>query len=122
MARLLNFATPFLWLVAARPGNAGDSPRYTRARALLALLGVIQVLYAYPVAGSQVGFVAVFMIVVAGICFWDGLSWFRRAAIRSTPKPDPELVALRPPGERRSVDRRPQPCLRLERPPHLRIL
>jgi hypothetical protein len=76
---LLNFATPFLWLVAARPGNAGVSPRYIRARGLLALLAVIQVLYAYPVAGSQVVFVAVFMIVVAGVCFWDGFSWTRQS-------------------------------------------
>jgi hypothetical protein len=71
---LLNFATPFLWLVAARPAGAGVDSRSTMARSLLALLGVIQVLYAYPVAGSQLGFVTVFMIAIAGICFWDGLS------------------------------------------------
>ena len=75
---LLNYATPFLWLVAARPGNTDASPGYATARGLLALLGAIQVLYAYPVAGSQVVFVAVLMIVVAGVCFWDGLSWLRR--------------------------------------------
>jgi hypothetical protein len=86
---LLNFATPFLWLVAARPGNAGAKPRYARARALLALLGVIQVLYAYPVAGSQVVFVAVFMIVVAGICFWDGLSWLLRSQPEAPPNRTP---------------------------------
>jgi hypothetical protein len=89
---LLNFATPFLWLVAARPSNAGDSRRYTRARALLALLGVIQVLYAYPVAGSQVVFVAVFMIVVAGVCFWDGLSWFRRGRLEQPPNRTPNWL------------------------------
>ncbi len=76
-AGLLNFATPFLWLVAARPANAGGDSRYTLARSLLAILGVIQVLYAYPVAGSQVDFVAVYTIVFAGICFWDSLSWMR---------------------------------------------
>ena len=86
---LLNFATPFLWMVAARPGNAGAKPRYARARALLALLGVIQVLYAYPVAGSQVVFVAVFMIVVAGICFWDGLSWLLRNRPEAPPNRTP---------------------------------
>jgi hypothetical protein len=74
---LLNLATPFLWLVAARPINAWGNPRYTLTRALLALLGVIQALYAYPVAGSQVGLVAVLMIVVAGICFWDAVLWGR---------------------------------------------
>ena len=74
---LLNFATPYLWLVAARPMNAGSNSLYPTARALLALLVVIQALYAYPVAGSQVGLVAVLMIVVAGICFWDAVSWGR---------------------------------------------
>jgi len=86
-AGLLNFATPFLWLVAARPANVGADRRYTLARALLALLGVIQVLYAYPVAGSQVDFVAVYTIVFAGICSWDGLSWMQRGRfeMRSNP-------------------------------------
>ena len=74
---LLNFATPYLWLVAARPMKADRGSPYAPARALLALLGVIQALYAYPVAGSQVGLVAVFMIVIAGICFWDAVSWWR---------------------------------------------
>lgn len=82
---LLNYATPFLWLVAARPTPA--VPRYTLARAPLALLGVIQVLYAYPVAGSQIMFVAVFMIVVAGICFWDGLSWAQSVLLAARPSP-----------------------------------
>jgi hypothetical protein len=76
-AGLLNFATPFLWLVAARPVTPGTDSRYSLARALLAILGVIQVLYAYPVAGSQVDFVAVYTIIFAGICFWDSLSWIR---------------------------------------------
>ncbi len=80
---MLNFATPFLWLVAARPMNAGGDARYPLTRALLALLGVIQALYAYPVAGSQVGLVAVFMIVVAGICFWDAVSWWRSSGFET---------------------------------------
>jgi hypothetical protein len=73
--KLLNFATPFIWLVAARPADSGAPARYTQARALLAVLGVIQVLYAYPIAGSQVAFVTVMMMVAAGICFWDGAVW-----------------------------------------------
>jgi hypothetical protein len=74
---LLNFATPFLWLVAVRPMNAANNSVQAPTRALLALLAVIQALYAYPVAGSQVGLVAVFMIVIAGICFWDAVAWWR---------------------------------------------
>ena len=80
---LFNFATPFIWLVAARPTHALSDERTTLARALLALLGVIQVLYAYPVAGSQIGFVTIFIIVIAGICFWDGLSWIRESRLGS---------------------------------------
>jgi len=71
--------------MAARPGNTDASPGYATARGLLALLCAIQVLYAYPVAGSQVVFVAVLMIVVAGLCFWDGLSWFRRPRLEARP-------------------------------------
>ena len=55
---LLNFATPYLWLVAARPMKADSGSPYAPARVLLALLGVTQALYAYPVAGSQVSLVA----------------------------------------------------------------
>ena len=29
---LLNYATPFLWILAARPGNTGASPRYATER------------------------------------------------------------------------------------------
>jgi hypothetical protein len=80
---LFNFATPFLWLVAARPTSSAAAPRHILARPLLAVLAVIQVLYAYPVAGSQVPFVTVLMIVIAGICFWDGLLWIRSRQIEA---------------------------------------
>ena len=80
---LLNFATPYLWLVAARPTKPASNSLYAPTRALLALLGVIQALYAYPVAGSQVGLVAVWMIVVAGICFWDAVSWGRSSGFET---------------------------------------
>ena len=113
-AGLLNFATPFLWLVAARPANSAGDHRYTLARAMLAILGVIQVLYAYPIAGSQVDFVAVYTIVFAGVCFWDSLSgdsaWWRRA------------LAQRREVRGRVAHRRPQPWVRMGCPPHLSIV
>ena len=84
-AGLLNFATPFLWLVAARPGNLAADRRYTLARSLLVILGVIQVLYVYPVAGSQVDFVAVYTIVFAGICLWDSVSWIGSGGVVRMP-------------------------------------
>jgi hypothetical protein len=72
---LLNFAPPLLWLVAAPSGKAGSATQDSQARTLLLLLGVIQVLYAYPIAGSQTGFTTVLMIVIAGICLSDGFAW-----------------------------------------------
>jgi hypothetical protein len=64
-----------LWLVATRSGKAGAATQDSLARALLLLLGVVQVLYAYPVAGSQIKFATVFPIAIAAICLSDGLEW-----------------------------------------------
>jgi hypothetical protein len=74
---LLNFATPFLWLVVTSPLAPDSSTRQNHRDplAFLALLGVFQSLYGYPVAGAQVGLLSVPMIVIAGICAWDGLKW-----------------------------------------------
>jgi len=74
---LLNFATPFLWLVATRPlaPNSPAGQNHQDSFAFLALLGVFQSLYAYPVAGAQVALLGVLMIVIAGITSWDGLQW-----------------------------------------------
>jgi hypothetical protein len=65
-------ATPMLWLIAVPPTPA--APR-NWLRSLLPTLGALQVLYAYPVAGVQVQFVAVLVIVAAAIAFWDAASW-----------------------------------------------
>jgi hypothetical protein len=74
---LFNFAPPFLWLIVARCPGQTFSTRDTRVRAMLGLLGVIQVLYAYPVAGSQVAFVTIPMIVIGAVCTWDTVQWLR---------------------------------------------
>jgi len=70
---LINFATPFIWLVAVRPEKSAPGSQDSFARAVLALAGVIQVLYVYPVAGSQIQFAAIFLIALAGVCLWDGI-------------------------------------------------
>ncbi len=72
-AALINFATPFIWLVAVRTERSETRSHNTLARTLLALTGVIQVLYVYPVAGSQIQFIAIFLIAVAAVCLWDGI-------------------------------------------------
>jgi hypothetical protein len=80
---LLNFAPPLLWLVAARTGKAGSAVPDSLARALLLLLGVLQVLYAYPVAGSQTRFAGVLLICIAVICLRDGFEWIYAGSYQS---------------------------------------
>ena len=70
---LINAATPLLWLAAITPASQTD--RGDLVRPLLAVLAVIQVLYAYPVAGLQTGFVTVLMVVAAAVCVSDALPW-----------------------------------------------
>lgn len=72
---ILLFATPLLWLVGVPASGASKSER-SFLRPLLAVLGVLQVLYAYPVAGVQVAFVTVIMVPIAAICAWDALPRF----------------------------------------------
>jgi hypothetical protein len=51
-------------------------PRLTRfSRVLIGFTGVLIVLYAFPVAGAQVPFVAVFLIAAAAVLFGDGVYW-----------------------------------------------
>jgi hypothetical protein len=76
---LINFGLPLLWLIAAPSGHAGSATQDRSGRALLLLLAVTQVLYAYPVAGAQLRFAAVLMIAVTGICLSDGLAWVRNS-------------------------------------------
>jgi hypothetical protein len=68
---LISFAIPFLWLVVVSPSGTNKLSGFSRA--MLALVTVIQVLYAYPVAGTQVQFSAILIIAVASICFADSL-------------------------------------------------
>jgi hypothetical protein len=67
---LIGLGTPMLWLcVAVR------DERPPLVRPLLAVLGVMQVMYAYPVAGAQGSFVTVIFVAIAAICVYDTLSW-----------------------------------------------
>jgi hypothetical protein len=72
-AVLLGFVTPYCWLLMYTP--ADDPERHqTFPRSLLATTAVLQTLYAYPVAGSQWGFVQVLLIVVGAVSIGDSLS------------------------------------------------
>lgn len=77
---LLGFATPLCWLVlfpARTSSEGGESERDTIPRALLCVIAVLQTLYAYPVAGSQLRFISVALMVVALVCLGDALAYLR---------------------------------------------
>ena len=78
---LLGPAIPMLWLVAAPGGR--PTPGGGLLRPLLAVLGSIHVLYAFPVAGWQTAFVSVLMVAAAALCVWDTLPWL--ASVIPTP-------------------------------------
>jgi hypothetical protein len=69
------FATPFCWLVLY-PISKGSPSRLVFPRTLLCTTAVIQTLYAYPVAGSQIFFIRILLIVVATVCVGDFFLWF----------------------------------------------
>ena len=77
----LNLA-PLAWLAAAAP-RAGDDGGAAWARWLLPALAMMQVMHAYPVAGSQQSFAALLLVPCGGVCVADGLGQLGRW-LRST--------------------------------------
>jgi len=74
-SQLLAFATPFCWLLLyPLPENGVSGLVFWRT--LLCTTAVIQTLCAYPVAGSQVLFIRVLLLVVGVICIGDFWLWF----------------------------------------------
>src|SRR5262249_31531350 len=67
---------PLCWLVLyGHPENGRD--QHVFPRTLLCTLAVLQLLYAYPIAGSQFAFVQILPTIVVMICMGDCLSWLR---------------------------------------------
>jgi hypothetical protein len=64
---------PFCWLVLYRPESGSES--YAFPRTLLCVVTVLQMLYAYPIAGSQKLFFLVLPIIVLMVCFGDFVVW-----------------------------------------------
>jgi hypothetical protein len=85
---LIGLGTPMLWLCVAVPGE-----RISLTRPLLAVLGVLQVMYAYPVAGAQGSFVTVIFVAIAAIDVYDTLPWLA-ARMRVPVRLVPAAVAL----------------------------
>jgi hypothetical protein len=65
---------PFAWLLLFDPNQANDEWQ-DFPRRLLAILTVLQTLYAYPVAGSQFEFIQVLLLVTVVVCVGDSLTW-----------------------------------------------
>jgi hypothetical protein len=61
------------WVVAAPRGSAAGFENLDFSRALVPAIAILQSLHAFPVAGSQQAFAAVFLVPVGAICISDGL-------------------------------------------------
>jgi hypothetical protein len=68
---------PFGWLLLYWNTDE-DGYSYSFARTLLCVLAILQMLHAYPVAGSQVTFVEVLPIIALMIFLSDFLAWYRK--------------------------------------------
>ena len=75
---VLNFATPFLWLVIAKQiGKQNFSADYV-PRAALVIVAILQTLQIYPVPGGSHQAIAAFPMVIAGVvCLCDAFSGFK---------------------------------------------
>jgi hypothetical protein len=71
---LFVFLPPLCWIVLFGRSEK-DSEPYAFPRTLLCTVTVIQMLYAYPIAGSQFHFVQTLPAIVAMICLGDVLAW-----------------------------------------------
>lgn len=89
---LLNFATPFLWLLVAEPLAKREFSTDLVLRTALAVGAILQTMHAYPVPGSQMA-PAVFLIAVVGVvCLCDAFGQFKRLLPNSLGKPRLQVV------------------------------
>ncbi len=68
---LLGLVAPFCWLILYPPRPL--DPRAAGARVLLCTTAVLQALVAYPMAGSQSGFIRILLLLVTVVLLHDGL-------------------------------------------------
>src|SRR5207244_1807642 len=73
------------WVAAVPPAGVVESAHLRRARVFLPLLAVLEVLQAYPVAGTQIGAAAVLFTPVGALCLADGVRSLRADALTRTP-------------------------------------
>jgi hypothetical protein len=76
------FNLPLAW-VAAVPSSRDDDTAASRfVRLLIPTVAVVNSLFVYPVAGSQMGFAAAIFVLCGAVCVADGLSDLRVCAER----------------------------------------
>lgn len=80
---LLTVVSPFVWLLLFEPNQANDASQ-SFPRRLLAIVTALQILYAYPIAGSQAGFIKVLLATTVAVCLGDTI--FRLIDSRPTEK------------------------------------
>lgn len=89
---LLNFATPFLWLLIAEPLLRREFSTDLVLRAALAVTAILQTLHAYPVPASQMA-PAVFLIAIVGVvCLCDGFAQLKQLLPESLGAPRLQAV------------------------------
>ena len=72
---LVGVVAPMLWLAAVPAPGAAEEHKHSILRPLLAVMGVLQILYAYPVAGAQAQFATVIFVAIAALNVHDVLPW-----------------------------------------------
>jgi hypothetical protein len=71
---LLNFATPFLWLLLLPNANTDHRDNYDLpVRLALVFMGLILTLQIFPITGTHMSYGTVTMSVIGTICLYDGL-------------------------------------------------
>jgi hypothetical protein len=62
------------WVAAVPTSHEAPTPARRFVRLFVPSLAVLQVLHAFPVAGSQIRFAAFLLVAVGGVCVGDGLA------------------------------------------------
>ncbi len=68
---MLNFATPFLWILLLNLNLREDAEKTVFPRIALVLAAILQPLQIFPIPASQMYFGAFLMIIIAVVCLFD---------------------------------------------------
>lgn len=68
---VLNFATPFLWILLLNLNLREAAEQTVFPRIALVLVAILQPLQIYPIAGTQMNFGVFLMLIIAVVCLFD---------------------------------------------------